>query len=485
MRKNNGVSVISLVITIIVLIIIISVTLYNGTREYDQSITTMAAQRLQVISDSLIAYEDELNFATRFSGDKFIQITTDDYLAMGIQDYANTEKYAPVLVRKSVDAQDPYKKIYELKTPKQIKKEGVYKEEEYVTYIKEFYEEKITEHLKVEFDYAKGVNRPIFTSDMVPVKATFIGNDDTMPIVVKDIYKEDWYNYTKEAPMWANVMLDDSSNTIYVWIPRFAYKVQDFYLGMGFTDVPAAAIDVVFLKGTSDIMPNDEALPLGYQVHPAFKYKDENGVTVNLPGFWVAKRNVDFADSLITGDGIIAKEAVKLENLHPGLVSADNRIESHLIKNSEWAAVAYLSQHTVGRTTNGNSLNTSAAGIMDLDRECYVAGGLKDVVEETLPYANKYILLVEDNLITHESFEGFSGDVYSSVYNRKFGDAIVATSIGNSDHSTWFEGTSVRVSPEKPYILRGIDNNLFSYDAVQDNDGKGAYFRNVLTVRPN
>ena len=486
MKRNEGISVISLVITIIVLVIVISVTAYQGANIVQQTKQTMTVKRLEAVATAVLAYEKELGYAGIVSGD-FVQIKTRDYSIMGLQSYADTKTYPPILIKRTKDTVDPNKKIYTLKTPKDVNNEGVYKESEYVTYEKEFYEEETTEHYKVEFDSVRGVNRPLLTSDMMPVKVSFAGNEDPLPVVVTDIYTDEWYNYSKESPMWANVMINNS-NTMYVWIPRFAYRVKNFYISTDYSNIPSSAIDIIFLKGTSDLMPNDEVLPTGYQVHPAFQYREDPNdpkSRIDLAGFWVAKRNIDFADSLISGSGVVAADKVLLANLHPEMDSSN--VESHLIKNTEWSAIAYLSHYTVGKTENGNSLINSASGVLGLNERCFVAGGLKSVVwnngSGTLPYADRYIVLNEDE-ITYESFEGYSGDNYGSNLSRKFGDGIIATSTGLSENSAWFGGRSVRISDTKPYILRGIDNNLFSYDSVENHPERGAMYRNVLIVTP-
>ena len=483
MKKNSGISVISLVVTIIVLVIITSVTTYVGSKTFDQSRKTQASSRLEAVATAILAYEQELGYATTIT-DEFTQIKAEDYYTMRLQDFANTEKFPPILINKTIDETDPYKKIYTLKTPKYVKTNGVYQEDEYVVFEKAFYEEKTTQHFKVEFDSIRGVNRPLLTSQMIPIKLSFAGTDDPLPQLVKDIYTDEWYNYSTEAPMWANVMVD-GSNTMYVWIPRFAYSIQSFYIGKDFGDIPASAIKIIFCKGTSDLMPNDEVLPTGFQVHPAFQYKDEYGNTINLAGFWVAKRNIDFADSISSGSGVVATQSVLLENLHPEMNSSE--VESHLIKNSEWAAIAYLSHATVGKMAFGNSLKNSASGVLELNDTCFVAGGLKSVVygsagEGTIPYADRYVYVSDD--LSYESFEGYSGDNYGSNLSRKFGDGIVATSSGLGDHSAWFGGRSDKPTLEKPYILRGLESNLFSYSCSENHPTVGAMFRNVLIVNP-
>jgi hypothetical protein len=484
MRLNKGMSVISLIITIIVMIIIVSITAYEGIKSIDSSRKLLATERLRSVATAILSHEDLLKYTEKLDAieGEYTQITTNDYYLMGLDDFADTSEFPPILIKKEYDKDDPAKKIYTLRTPKLLKKTGIYNDDEYVEYIQEFYEERTTEHYKVEFDKVKGVNRPLITKEMMPVKTFFTGNNDYLPVLVDDMYTEEWYSYSKESPMWANAMIRNTNTNrqdVYVWIPRFAYRIQDIYTLKGYDTVPASAIEIVFLQGTTDLMPNGDLLPAKFQVHPAFKYRDpDTNEMVNLPGFWVAKRNIDYADDLLSNDALMACIECKIDKFYSDVDR--HYISMHLMKNTEWAAVAYLSQATCGQVTNGNSLDISASGVLDLNEPCFVAGGLAHDVDHLFPYGDKYYE-AEDTYITYDSYEGYSGDNYGHSKGKKFGDAIIATSSGLDEKSAWFGGTSIRVSEEEPYIIRGLDSNLFSYDACSSSS-EGAKFRNVIIV---
>ena len=104
-----------------------------------------------------------------------------------------------------------------------------------------------------------------------------------------------------------------NDNLYYVWIPRFAYKIEEFYLGTNLSNIPSSAIKIVFLKGTTDYMSNEEVIPPGYQVHPAFKFYNSENEKVELPGFWVAKHNVNDVVDVIykaAGEGELSKNFI-------------------------------------------------------------------------------------------------------------------------------------------------------------------------------
>lgn len=475
MRKNKGISVITLIVTIIVLILIASVTIYTGGNALDQSRIKTAKDRMSTVMNAVAAHEKELGFkgvvVSSSTGD-YRLLNDRDYEIMGLEDYKNNEQMPPIYIYKG--SGDGKEKVYKLKTPKIVRTNLAYHDSDYVYDEFKFEEQENIENRKIEFDTVKGVNRPLLTKDMMAVRTYFYGDGSTYSEPVNNIYDEDWYDYSKTSPNWANVKMND--NLYYVWIPRFAYKIQDFYVGTDLKNVPSSAIDIVFLKGTSDYMANDEVLPSGYQVHPAFKYPDhiDSNLEINIPGFWVAKYNVNsMVDLLFEEDGTGGvMDEIAVEKLHPsGTVATD--FESHLIKNTEWAAIAYLSFSTVGKTESGVSLPNNPSAIFDLNIRQFVAGGLKkEIPGDLLGVFDRYSINDMNNQLSYERISG----------EKLHGDAIIATSNVSGD-SSWFGGTADRISSETPFILRGVDSSLFSYSATKMNPDRGAGCRNTMILK--
>ena len=156
--------------------------------------------------------------------------------------------------------------------------------------------------------------------------------------LVQDIYTETWYNYNPSAPTFAKMKCDsdgdgttDDESQVYVWIPRYAYSIQEFYNGVNnplkpFSEVPSTAMKIVFLREDTNYMINDEVLPSGYRVHPAFKMGDKEHA-----GIWVA---MDTSDSSATF-------ASAVDNAENATGSIDG-ISSHLMTSTEYAAALYL-----------------------------------------------------------------------------------------------------------------------------------------------
>ncbi len=479
-RNQKGISLITLIITIIVLVLISSITLYTGGNMAEQSRTKTAKDRLSTVASAIFAHEKELGFEGMVTGssseEEYRLLEAKDYEIMGLQDYSQNEKIPPVFVYKgNPDPTNPHKVVYQLKTPKIRRTNEAYDEEDFVFESYTFTVADYLENQKVEFDTVKGVNRPLLIDKMMPVKMFYDENGDVYSEPVTDIYSQNWYDYSAATANWANVKMND--NLYYVWIPRFAYKIQEFYLGTDYANIPASAISIVFLKENSNYMANDDILPAGYQVHPAFQYK-ENGTIKNIPGFWVAKYNVknyvdalykegaEETDSSISG----ALEITTLEHLHPDIDSA--LLESHLLKNTEWAAVAYLSFATNGKTMDGTSLENNPSAVMELNIKQFVAACLKDSIGATIDTKNFDLYDTDLNLLNSCEAE-----------NRRYGDAIKATSSESSTKSAWFGGKSVLLTSENPIMLRGLDQSIFSYDATTRRPLEGAGCRNVLIFK--
>ena len=218
-----------------------------------------------------------------------------------------------------------------------------------------------------------------------------------------------WYDYGNKE--WANVVLvgengkdatgqvdvfnsdgtlnENSAYTQLVWIPRYAYKITSQYHTEG---TGAGNIEIVFINtenkgkdGTeySTTYPATAAGAMSdYVVHPAFDYGGNH-----LSGFWVGKfessntnctldsatGNVEYTGNEImtvkanvtswryisTGNAFATCLNMNKSGNPYGLSTSDSVVDPHLVKNTEWGAVAYLSQSTYGKNSEvWNNSNT-------------------------------------------------------------------------------------------------------------------------------
>lgn len=193
-----------------------------------------------------------------------------------------------------------------------------------------------------------------------------------------------WYDYTEGVNQWANVKTTGGENDCYwVWIPRYAYKVPT----KGGT---AETIEVKFLQGTTNLpigeteaIINTTPTPGTWVVHPAFTNAG-NGGFGELTGIWVAKFEASSNASNVVENPTVAQLAIdggsaididlkvrvkpnvtSWRNITVGniftvcrnLTESGNSLEntsdlnSHMMKNIEWGAVAYLSRSVYGKNS--------------------------------------------------------------------------------------------------------------------------------------
>ena len=158
-----------------------------------------------------------------------------------------------------------------------------------------------------------------------------------------------WSDYANGK--WGNIKTTKNGITCYwVWIPRFAYNTADL-------EGDVKEIDVQLVAKT--VTNENINLGTGWKVHPAFTFGSDE-----LDGFWVAKFEASnynnaskvqvkpkeqswtgrYDNSITTRDIFSVCQAMT----EGGAALAGLGGDSHLMKNSEWGAVAILSQSKYG-----------------------------------------------------------------------------------------------------------------------------------------
>ena len=241
---------------------------------------------------------------------------------------------------------------------------------------------------ELDFIDKSGANEPVLASNMIPVYY-----DETNEVWKKantsNLDKNNpWYSYNKAGEykgMWANAVTVKDTNrqtylnaepgttismdditTMWVWIPRFNAVTPSNYNG-GTKDNPGA-INVTFVKA------NETAID-------AFTFGNKN-----LSGFWYAKFETSHTtltasttdnnlgcsnESCSNANGIIIKPNVislrynnisnffyasrSMEQSGNSFGFVKDEVDTHMSKNNEWGAVAYLTQSIYGRCTNSTT----------------------------------------------------------------------------------------------------------------------------------
>ena len=226
-------------------------------------------------------------------------------------------------------------------------------------------------------------NAPVLASNMIPVYYDATAKVWKKADTSNKKFENRWYNYDNH--MWANAVTVTSTNrttylnakvgteismtdinTMWVWIPRFNAATPSNYNG-GTKALPNA-INVTFVK------PNETAID-------AFTFGNKN-----LSGFWYAKFETSHATlaSSTTGNNIgcttetcsnanniLIKPSVKslrynsvsrfffasrsMEQTGNSFGFVSSEVDTHMSKNNEWGAVAYLTQSIYGRCINSTT----------------------------------------------------------------------------------------------------------------------------------
>ena len=359
------------------------------------------------------------------------------------------------------------------------------------------------------YNASKGVNTPKLGSGMTPIKwngsswVNTTGSD------------KDWYDYTGKK--WANAKTSDGS--MWVWIPRYAYSITS-----GYHSSSAGNIDVEFMKGLTNETStgrksfNNASGQGKWNIHPAFNY----GTTVS--GIWVAKfetsrsnatnSNAGSNNTIKIQPGVSSWRNISVNDIYTNCLNYNKTLNSHMMKNDEWGAVAYLSKSKYGKnaevdinsdssyytgggsgnayvTNVGQSTTGTVHGVYDMSGGAweYVAAYVNNGNSNLTNYGSS---LVNGDAKTKNVYSKGSSDSRDNNYSAnsgKYGDAVYETSAnGNSSSSSWYGDYSYFPYTSDPFFLRGgyyiygTNAGVFSFD--YNNGGSFSYysFRPVLVA---
>ena len=224
-----------------------------------------------------------------------------------------------------------------------------------------------------------GANAPVLASNMIPVYY-----DETSDVWKKsDVSNMDktnpWYSYNSTGEykgMWANAVTVKDTNrqtylnaepgttismdditTMWVWIPRFKAVTPSNYNGG--TQASPGAIDITFVKQNETAI---DAFTFGTKELSGFWYaKFEIGGTLassctnetcNVSNI-VVKPNVSSLRSQKVSSFFFASRSMEQAGNSFGFISSE--VDTHMSKNNEWGAVAYLTQSIYGRCINSTT----------------------------------------------------------------------------------------------------------------------------------
>ena len=353
-----------------------------------------------------------------------------------------------------------------------------------------------------------GANSPVLASNMIPVYYDEINNVWKKADVNNKDSSYQWYSYNSTGDkkgMWANAVTVKEANrqtylnanvgtpismdditTMWVWIPRFNAVTPSNYNGG--TKANPGAIDVTFVK------QNEPAID-------AFTFGDKE-----LSGFWYGKFEISHTtlasnktknnlgctnETCSNANGIIIKPNVNslrnnnVSNLFFASRSMEQtgnsfgfvniEVDTHMSKNNEWGAVAYLTQSIYGRCTSNTTctevgINNNTSYITGIgDKPSSTASSVKTNTYNTISGKNasttgniygiydmsggawEYVMGVYSNTISDSGFSSLPDNKYYNNYT-----ATSYTGHAISETKGWYNDQSFSVYfSVSPWFLRG------------------------------
>ena len=343
-----------------------------------------------------------------------------------------------------------------------------------------------------------GANRPILASNMIPVYYDET-NDVWKKADVSNLDKNNpWYSYNSTGEykgMWANavtvkdtnrqtylnakpgiIIPMDDINTMWVWIPRFNAVTPSNYNG-GTKDNPGA-IDVTFVKQNE---PAIDAFTFGNKELSGFWYgKFEIGGTLassctnetcNVSNIVVKPNVTSLRDYKKPNDFYFLARSMEQAGNSFGFVSAE--VDTHMSKNNDWGAVAYLTHSIYGRCTtsttcteigiNNNSsfitgYGSPAKTTLDKNNGTYDTDLGKDASTTKNIYgiydmsggAAEFVMGVYNKTISGSGFNNLPDSKYYNNYTTTSyqGHALAET-------AGWYDNYNIVPSTSYPWFVRG------------------------------
>ncbi len=335
------------------------------------------------------------------------------------------------------------------------------------------------------------VAKPNLGTDLIPVTLSDDG------VVTYADTTQEWYNYCKKE--WANaihlidnpskeykigdIILESDIRSYFVWIPKYKYKLWN--VNVSDTLTLAHSIDIIFdTNNTTDIEGESCATPMTsgesgecdngeYMTHPAF-------ISMDVDGFWVGKFEPTGSISNITVKP--NQSSIQNQTVYNMFVNAYNysrENDSHMMKNTEWGAVAYLSHSIYGisgevNINNNSSYITGMSSLLTLNQSIY-PGTYGNGSNYNMPYNSEigYLASTTGNITGTYDMSGGANEYMASYISENYGESgFNATNIKNYD-SKYFD-VYLSNSTESSYqnrILGDATGEMGPFVTFTDGDG--------------
>ena len=361
-----------------------------------------------------------------------------------------------------------------------------------------------------------GANRPVLAEGMIPI--TY----DGFKWVKADEYGayNNWYDYGNQK--WANAVMVTSSTrdtymnadvgtvvpeadilAYFVWIPRYKYKLFNATYTSG---TSAQLIDVTFENGTSTTGTvtctyNTNGAETcqnkangNWYTHPAFTLGD-----TELKGIWVGKFKTtgNATTPTIKPDIAFLKDITIATMYSTGQLfrttnylttNGINQTDSHMMKNIEWGAIAYLKQSNYGLGLTDISINSKGSSYKNNVAQSITGNitGIYDTANGPWEYVmGNYAKTAGKSGLTVSTVSTQYIDIYNgtSVSASHLGDAVGETAGWYNDFVYFVSSYSSWFSRSGNYLEGGLGRGVFSFNSGEGNANSNYSFRVALSVK--
>ena len=361
-----------------------------------------------------------------------------------------------------------------------------------------------------------GANRPVLAEGMIPI--TYDGTN----WVKADEYGayNNWYDYGNQK--WANAVMVTSSTrdtymnadvgtvvpeadilAYFVWIPRYKYKLFNATYTSG---TSAQLIDVTFENGTSTTGTvtctyNTNGAETcqnkangNWYTHPAFTLGD-----TELKGIWVGKFKTtgNATTPTIKPDIAFLKDITIATMYSTGQLfrttnylttNGINQTDSHMMKNIEWGAIAYLKQSNYGLGLTDISINSKGSSYKNNVAQSITGNitGIYDTANGPWEYVmGNYAKTAGKSGLTVSTVSTQYIDIYNgtSVSASHLGDAVGETAGWYNDFVYFVSSYSSWFSRSGNYLEGGLGRGVFSFNSGEGNANSNYSFRVALSVK--
>lgn len=321
--------------------------------------------------------------------------------------------------------------------------------------------------------------------------------------------------YYKSSPLGTTIK-DSDINEFYVWIPRFKYRLWNVTgePNISSYDAYTKGIDISFEKNKEsggsiyckdNICYSDEERTISLTQNDNGKYYTPSSFTNNeeLLGFWVGKYEVSNGckDNCLTNSSDLTilpnQESWRNNNLSNYYEAIKGKGNSyHIIKNSEWGTISYLSHSKYGicsnmKCTEITSNNTYISGKEGKDSTTGNIYGVFDMAGSASEFvmanytSNNSLALNNSNFKYNVTIPSTDYDLYSGT-NFILGDATKEILLSSSNTGAWYNNYSVFIDKVNNWFIRGgmsgneVGNGIFYYNATSDNQSEYISTRVVI-----